>query len=165
MKKTQIILVLAICLYIGITSVSGQDSKTTITNADVLELSNAGLSDNTIILALRQGTSDFDISVQEFIRLRSQNVNNSILKAMLQMEITNSFLKSGNSKFKETLTNSEIIKMIKNGVSDDVITLFISQSDSSFDTSVKSLINLKNQNVSSKVLDAMLRTKIYKNHF
>jgi hypothetical protein len=56
----------------------------------------------------------------------------------------------------KALTNDDIIKMVKGGLSDDVILLAIETQPSNFDISVQALIELKQQGASKAVLDKIL---------
>ncbi|MDT4955047.1 MAG: hypothetical protein QOJ02_3185 [Acidobacteriota bacterium] len=58
---------------------------------------------------------------------------------------------------KKPLTNDDVVTMVKAQLPENTIVLAIQQSPTSFDTSVQALIQLKNQGVSAKVLDAMLQ--------
>lgn len=54
------------------------------------------------------------------------------------------------------LTNADVITMLKAGLPENTIILSIQQTEAKFDTSPQSLILLKKQGVSTKVLDVML---------
>lgn len=56
----------------------------------------------------------------------------------------------------QTLNNDSIIKMVKAGLSDDVITSTVNSSAGSFDTTVDGLIGLKSAGVSDKVVSALV---------
>jgi hypothetical protein len=60
------------------------------------------------------------------------------------------------------LTNSDVVAMIKAGLPENTIILSIQQTASKFDTAPQSLILLKKQGVSTKLLDAMLNKQIGK---
>jgi hypothetical protein len=60
------------------------------------------------------------------------------------------------------LTNSDVIAMIKAGLPENTIILSIQQTASKFDTAPQSLILLKKQGVSTKLLDAMLNKQVGK---
>ena len=155
----QIILVLVTCLLFSVSVASAQKAKTTATNADVVELSKAGLPESTVILALGQSETNFDTSSKALIELSKQKVGNKVLAAMLRLQMKNDFLNSADRKTKNTLTNAEVLAMTKAGVGEDVISLAILQANSAFDTSTKTLIELKNQGISPKVLESMLRSQ------
>jgi len=56
----------------------------------------------------------------------------------------------------KVLTNDDIIKMVKGGLSDDVILLAVESQPSNFDVSAQALIELKQQGASKAVLEKIL---------
>jgi hypothetical protein len=65
-------------------NVGAQQPKKKLTNADVIEMVKAGLPENTIILAIQQGPSDFDTSPSALIALKNQGISPKLMDAMLQ---------------------------------------------------------------------------------
>jgi len=63
------------------------------------------------------------------------------------------------TKDQKTLTNADILSMMKAGLPESTIVLSIQHSATSFDTSPQGLIVLKKQGVTAKILDAMLSVK------
>ncbi len=57
---------------------------------------------------------------------------------------------------KEVLTNADVIGMSKAGLSSDVILTKIRTSETKFDTTTKSLIELKNETVDDKIISAII---------
>jgi hypothetical protein len=57
------------------------------------------------------------------------------------------------------LTNSDVVGMVKAGLAESTILLAIEQNQSEFDTSPAALVELKNQGVSTAVLEAMMRAR------
>jgi hypothetical protein len=55
------------------------------------------------------------------------------------------------------LTNADVVAMVKAGLPETTVILAIQKGPTAFDTSPEALIQLKNQGVSPKVLDAMLQ--------
>lgn len=55
-----------------------------------------------------------------------------------------------------TLTNSDIVRMVRAGIPESIILREIQMSDTNFVTSANSLIELKKQHVPDRVLDAIL---------
>ena len=66
------------------TSVRAQQQKKDLTNADVIAMVKASLPENTIILAIQQGPTDFDTSAQTLIALKNEGISTKILDAMIQ---------------------------------------------------------------------------------
>ena len=56
----------------------------------------------------------------------------------------------------QTLNNDSVIKLLKAGLSDDLIVMTINSSPGSYDTSAKGLIALKNAGASGKVIAAIV---------
>jgi hypothetical protein len=56
----------------------------------------------------------------------------------------------------DTLTNMDIVRMVKAGIAENVILHVIQVSETNFVTSANALIELKKQRVPDRVLDAML---------
>jgi hypothetical protein len=59
----------------------------------------------------------------------------------------------------QTLNNNDVIKMVKAGLSDDVISAAVSSSPGTYDTSTEALVALKSAGVSDKIVAAIL-TKV-----
>ena len=68
----------AVCL-----SLCAQNGSKPITNNDVVAMTKAGLKDQTIILAIEQGPTQFDTSPKALIELKTAGVSDSVLSSML----------------------------------------------------------------------------------
>src|SRR2546430_2444978 len=55
------------------------------------------------------------------------------------------------------LTNADVVTMVKAGLPETTVILAIQKGPANFDTSPQALIELKNQGVSTKIMDAMLQ--------
>jgi hypothetical protein len=55
-----------------------------LTNADILQMQKAGLSDEIILSTISGSPANFDIGVQDLIRLKEAGVNDKIINAMVQ---------------------------------------------------------------------------------
>jgi hypothetical protein len=64
-------------------AVIAQDSHRPITNDDVVSMTNAGLKQQTIILAIEQGPTNFDTSPQALVVLKKAGLSDAVLNAML----------------------------------------------------------------------------------
>jgi hypothetical protein len=60
-----------------------QESHGPITNADVLSMTKSGLGEQTIVLAIGRGLTNFDTSPQTLIELKKAGVADGVLNAML----------------------------------------------------------------------------------
>lgn len=76
---------------------------------------------------------------------------------LLLLGLTTSRLSFTQTKAKP-LTNNDVVAMVKAGLTDDVIIGSMSAQDTEFDVSASALLGLKQQGVSSKVMDAMIAT-------
>jgi hypothetical protein len=79
----RIVLTFFLCLLV-ISVTAAQEAKKPLTNADVIEMSKAGLPERTIVLAIQKGPTSFDTSPQALIQLKNQGVSPAVLDAMLQ---------------------------------------------------------------------------------
>ena len=79
----KIVLTFLLCLLV-ISVTAAQEAKKPLTNADVIEMSKAGLPERTIVLAIQKGPTSFDTSPQALIQLKNQGVSPTVLDAMLQ---------------------------------------------------------------------------------
>ncbi len=68
--------------------VIAQDSHQPITNADVISMTRSGIGEQTIILAIQQGSTAFDTSPQALIELKKAGVTDGVLNLMLSASKT-----------------------------------------------------------------------------
>lgn len=59
-----------------------QDAEKPLANADIVRLSKAGLADAVIIKVIEAGKSNFDLSVDNLIRLKTAGVSQAVIQAM-----------------------------------------------------------------------------------
>lgn len=83
LKKVSIPFVVVICLINPLT-LRAQNAKTPLKNGDIIEMLKAGLPESTIILAIKQGPSNFDTSAQGLIQLKKDGASPQILEAILK---------------------------------------------------------------------------------
>lgn len=84
MRKTiSTYFIIALLVLLGI-DVVAQGQKKALTNADVIAMHMASLPENTMLLAIQQGPTEFDTSAQKLIELKNQGVSPRILDAMIQ---------------------------------------------------------------------------------
>jgi hypothetical protein len=77
-----------ICAYLLIilvvtTGLLAQSSKKPLTNADVIDMVQAGLGESTVLLVIKNSGTNFDTSPQALIELKKKGVSQSIMDAML----------------------------------------------------------------------------------
>jgi hypothetical protein len=61
----------------------GQPNPTVVTNSDLIRMADAGIGDETMILAIQRGPTMLDTSPQALIILRKAGVSDHALNAML----------------------------------------------------------------------------------
>jgi hypothetical protein len=61
----------------------GQSNPTAVTNSDLIRMANAGIGDQTIILAVQQGPAMLDTSPQALILLKNAGVSDQALNVIL----------------------------------------------------------------------------------
>jgi hypothetical protein len=60
------------------------NSKQPLTNADVLEMSRAGVPESTIILAVKNTPGKFDVSAESILALHAAGITEPVLNQMLR---------------------------------------------------------------------------------
>ncbi|MDP0499205.1 MAG: hypothetical protein Q7P63_03810 [Verrucomicrobiota bacterium JB022] len=78
--KLRLLLTLIGCLAVAPVATQAE----TLTNDKVIALSKAGLSDETILTAIRQSDADFELEADELIALREAGVSANVIEAMQQ---------------------------------------------------------------------------------
>jgi len=63
---------------------------------------------------------------------------------------------------KHALTNDDVIKLVKDGFTEDVVVAMIEANDTAFDVSLAGITGLKDAGVSSKVMEAVLKAEAKK---
>lgn len=61
----------------------GQSNPTAVTNSDLIRMANAGIGDQTIILAIQRGPTMLDTSPEALILLKKAAVSDQVLSATL----------------------------------------------------------------------------------
>ena len=64
-------------------AVWGQSNPTAVTNSELIRMANAGIGDQTIILAVQRGPAMLDTSPQALILLKNAGVSDQTLNAIL----------------------------------------------------------------------------------
>jgi hypothetical protein len=82
MKFVHILLLLAL-LSILLPPIEGQESRRTLTNADIANMSKSGIGEQTILLTIQKGTTKFDTSPEALIELKAAGVTDAVLNAVL----------------------------------------------------------------------------------
>jgi hypothetical protein len=70
-------------VFVGTTGLLAQSTKKPLTNADVIEMVQAGLGESTVLLAIKNSGTNFDTSPQALIEMKKKGVSQNIMNAML----------------------------------------------------------------------------------
>ena len=86
MRKSQIVLICAACLVFVTSTVTAQKAKNAMTNADVIQMVSAGLSDQIITTSIRQAPAkDFDLTPTGLIALKKAGVSDAVILVMQEV--------------------------------------------------------------------------------
>jgi Domain of unknown function (DUF4440) len=100
MRKIQIVLLCAACLFFLTSTVDAQEAKKSITNADVVEMVTAGLSEQIIITSIRQATArDFDLTPAGLIALKKAGVPDTVVLVMQEVNASAKSVSVSGDKF------------------------------------------------------------------
>lgn len=102
MRKRQIVLICATCLLLVTSTVAAQKAKNAMTNADVVQMVGAGLSEQVIITSIRQAPAkDFDLTPTGLIALKKAGVSDTVLSVMQEVSTTGGSASSAGSDARE----------------------------------------------------------------
>lgn len=68
--------------------VAGQQPNSALTDEDVLQMVKAGFDDTTILRYIRANDVDFDLSIPAMVDLKNAGVSQSLIQAMLSIEVS-----------------------------------------------------------------------------
>lgn len=149
------------------------------TKKDVVELSKAGVGEDVVIRRIEATPGGFDLSSSDIIALKGSGVSNRVLAAMVRSRREYPlhapvFHPQINDLYRlypwayeygywpyaghpaPTLTKRQIIAMVKAGVGDEAILEQLESTGAAFDLSADDLIELKQAEVSERVIKAMI---------
>ena len=144
-----------------------------LTKEDVVELSQAEVSDDVILRQIEASGTTFDLSSDDILKLKKAGVSEKVLQAMLQTKIEQrraweewdewdrgvpyphrvcrwAYLDS-------LLTKEDVVHMAQSGVGDDVIIRQI-EAKGRFDLTADEIVRLKEAEVSDPVVEAMVES-------
>ncbi len=84
MHKRQIAFALTVLAVLAFAGGAPAQEKKPLTNADVVTMVKAGLPESTVVLAIQQSPTAFDLSPQALIKLKSDGVGQHVMDAMLR---------------------------------------------------------------------------------
>ena len=86
MRKSQIVLICAACLVFVTSTVTAQNEKNAMTNAEVIQMVSGGLSEQVIITSIRQAPArDFDLTPAGLIALKKASVSDTVISVMQEV--------------------------------------------------------------------------------
>ncbi len=98
MRKGQIVLLCA-CMFFATSAVPAQKTKNAMTNADVVEMVKAALSEQVIITSIRQASAkDFDLTPNGLIALKKAGVPDVVISVMQEVIVSAKSSPSGGDK-------------------------------------------------------------------
>lgn len=120
-------------------------AEETLTNQNIISLSNAKVAKDIIIQKVKSNPNQFDMSASSLIALKAAKVSDQVVEEML--------LACNNLP---VMTNKDVIDMQQGNVSRDIIIKKIQFSKCNFNTDTDAMIELKNAKVPETVQKAML---------
>src|ERR1700728_1636342 len=78
-RKAAILLLLLSLLQAAL----GQSGQPSITNSDIINMANAGIGDQTIVMTIQRGPTNFDTSPQSLIALKKAGLSDQVLNAVI----------------------------------------------------------------------------------
>ncbi len=116
-----------------------------MTNADVIKLAKAGLSEDFILNTIDQQGSRLSSSTSSLIDLKNNGVNERIIGAVVKK-----------SPPPEPLNSDSVLSMVKAGFSDGFIIELLNRQPGKFATDANRIIELKEAGVSERLLALMV---------
>lgn len=99
MRKSQMVLICAACLFFVTSAVTAQKAKNAMTNADVIQMVGAALSEQVIITSIRQAQAkDFDLTPSGLIALKKAGVSDAVVLVMQEVSASAKSTSSGGEK-------------------------------------------------------------------
>jgi hypothetical protein len=81
------------------------------------------------------------------------------MKKLIPLIVVLIYMASSLSAQNKPMTNTDILDMVKAGLSENTIVLSVERSPANYDTSTQGLIALSKANVSNKIIDAMVKAQ------
>jgi len=120
-------------------------AQPTMTNADVVKLSQAGLSEDFILNAIEQQGSRLSTSTSSLIEWKTNGVNERIIGAIVRK-----------NPAPEALNSDSVLRMVKAGFSDGFIVNLLTQQPGKFAVDANRIVELKQAGVSERLLSLMV---------
>jgi hypothetical protein len=140
MKRLMTLAGVALCM-----SAWTVNAQPTVSNADIVKLSKAGLSEDFILNVIDQQGSRLSSSTSSLIELKNNGVNERIIGAVVRK-----------SPAPEPLNSDSVLSMVRAGFSDGFIINLLTQQPGKFATDASRIIELKEAGVSERLLALMV---------
>jgi len=129
-----------LCLLVGTLG-----AQTTLTNADVVKLSKAGLSEDFVLNLIDQQGSRLDSDPSALIALQKEGVNERIISAVVRK-----------SPSREPLNSDSVVRLAQAGFSDGFIINLLNAQPGKFTVDAGRIVDLKQAGVSERILALMV---------
>src|ERR1700676_4554600 len=129
-----------LCLLVGTLG-----AQTTLTNADLVKLSKAGLSEDFVLNLIDQQGSRLASDPSALIALKKEGVNERIISAVVRK-----------SPSREPLNSDSVVRMVQAGFSDGFIINLLNAQPGKFTVDAGRIVDLKQAGVSERILALMV---------
>src|SRR5580700_11301326 len=80
-------LVIVVFAWSGVSVLKAQQPSGPLTDQDILQMVKAGFDDTTVLRYIRANDVDFDLSIPAMVSLKNSGVSQSLIQAMLSIEV------------------------------------------------------------------------------
>jgi len=140
MKK---LLLLAVSLSLALGTLTAQ---TTLTNADLVKLSKAGLSEDFVLSMIDQQGSRLATDPSALVELKNDGVNERIISAAVRKSPT-----------REPLNSDSVLRLVQAGFSDGFVINLLNAQPVKFTVDARRIVDLKQAGVSERILALMVQ--------
>lgn len=132
-------------LFVCLACCSALWAQSVVGNADLIKLSQAGMSDDFIVNVVNQEGSWVSSEVPSLVELRNAGVSEKVLSAVLRKRAP-----------REAINSDSVVSMSKAGLSDNFILSVMTAANARFEIDTNRMVELRREGVSEKVLTAMI---------
>jgi hypothetical protein len=127
-------------------ALAGAQAQSPLSNADVIKLAKAGMSEDFILNSINQQGSQFSTDDSSLVEMKNAGVNERILTAMVRK----------GPPPQEPLNSESVMRLARAGFSDDFLAFLLQQQPGRFDTDANNVVALKRAGVSERILSLMM---------
>jgi hypothetical protein len=121
-------------------------AQTTLSNADLVKLSKAGLSEDFVLNLIDQQGSRLQTDPSALIAMKSEGVNERIISAAVKK-----------SPSREPLNSDSVLRLVQAGFSDGFVINLLNAQPAKFTVDAARIVDLKQAGVSERILALMLQ--------